>query len=341
VVRLRGAPPRAPEGLPGWPDLALVRGQEAAKRALEVAAAGGHSILLAGPMGAGKTMLARCLPGLLPPLTADEVSEVADLYARAGLPPPSDGRRPFRRVEPTLRLAELVGTPKKPGEVSLAGRGVLLLDDLRAHRGIALRAISRIVEEGTGTVFAGPRSFEFPARFQLIATARLCPCGLRGGWSPACRCTPGELRRYWQPLAATILETLDLWIEVPALSLSELRAQIGESTETVARRVAHARSLQADRFRGGTNPALNAAMTDADLGRHCRLDAAGDALHDAAVAKLGLSGRGIARVLRVSRTIADLAGGGTIQPVHLAEAIQYRTLEVSRFSDRPGRGATP
>jgi energy-coupling factor transporter ATP-binding protein EcfA2 len=171
MVGLPAAPDRPPDGLPGWPDLALVRGQEAAKRALEVAAAGGHSILLAGPMGAGKTMLARCLPGILPALTADEVSEIADLYARAGLQPPSDSRRPFRRVEPTLRLAELVGTPRRPGEVSLAGRGVLLLDDLRAHRGIVLRAISRIVEERTGTVFAGPRSFEFPARFQLIATA--------------------------------------------------------------------------------------------------------------------------------------------------------------------------
>jgi magnesium chelatase family protein len=341
MVVLPVAPDRPSDGRPGLPDLALVRGQEAAKRALEVAAAGGHSLLLAGPMGAGKTMLARCFPGLLPPLTADEVSEVADLYARAGLRPPGDSRRPFRRVEPTLRLAELVGTPKKPGEVSLAGRGVLLLDDLRAHRGIVLRAISRIVEEGTGTVFAGPRSFEFPARFQLIATARLCPCGHRGGWSPACRCTPGELRRYWQPLATTILESLDLRVEVPALSLGELRALPGESTETVARRVAQARSLQADRFRGVVGPALNAAMAAADLARHCRLDAAGEALLDAATAKLGLSGRGLARVLRISRTIADLAGGGAIRAVHLAEAIQYRTLEVSQFGGRPGRGATP
>jgi magnesium chelatase family protein len=226
--------------------------------------------------------------------------------------------------------------------VSLAGRGVLLLDDLRAHRGIVLRAISRIVEEGTGTIFAGSRSFEFPARFQLIATARLCPCGFRGGWSPACRCTPGELRRYWQPLAATILESLDLWVEVPALSLGELRALPGESTETVARRVAQARSLQADRFRGVVGPALNAAMAAADLAHHCRLDAAGEALLDAATAKLGLSGRGLARVLCVSRTIADLAGGGTVQAVHLAEAIQYRTLEVSGIGDPPSRrGAAP
>jgi magnesium chelatase family protein len=334
MVGLPGAPDRAAEGLPGGPDLAHVRGQEAAKRALEVAAAGGHSLLLAGPMGAGKTMLARCLPGLLPPLVDDEASEVADLHGRAGLHPPREGRRPFRRVEPTLRLADLVGTPKKPGEASLAHNGVLLLDDLRTHRSPALQAISRIVEEGTTTLSRGSHSFEFPARFQLIATARLCPCGHRGGWSPACRCTLGELRLYWRPLAATILEALDLWVEVPALSLSELRAQIGESSGTVARRVAHARSLQADRSRGRAEPAPHGARIGADLARHFGLDAAGNALLDAAIAKLALSGRGLARVLRVSRTIADLSGGGAIQAVHLAEAIQYRTLQVSEFGGR-------
>jgi magnesium chelatase family protein len=300
-----------------------------AKRGLEVAAAGGHSLLLVGPVGAGKTMLARCLPGLLPPLDEVEVAEVAVLYVRAGRLPPSQGRRPFRRPDPGIRLAELFGASRRPGEVGLAHRGVLLLDDLRGHRARVLRAVSQLLEDTAEGGSRSLRPFELRSRFQLIATARACPCGHRGGLpATPCICTRTELRRYWQPIAASLLDSFDLWIETPAPTVRELRNGPGEPSAEAARRVALARQAQADRFGEDPGRTLNAEMAPADLARHCALDPAGRALLEAATEKLGLSPRALEHVLRVARTIADLAGAGPCRAAHLAEAIQYRSLDV-------------
>jgi magnesium chelatase family protein len=281
-------------------------------------------------MGAGKTMLARCLPSLLPPLDEEEAAEVAALYVRAGLPPPFEGRRPFRRPDPGILLAELVGTSRRPGEASLAHRGVLVLDDLRGHRAGVLRAVGQLLEDDeAGVISRSWRSFEFPARFQVVATVRACPCGHRGGPSAnPCTCTPSELRRHWQPIAATLLDSFDLWIETPAPTIRELRSGPGEPSAEVARRVAQARQVQADRFREDPGRTFNAEIAPADLARHCPLDPAGRALLEAATEKLGLSPRALDHILRVACTIADLAGTGPCRAAHLAEAIQYRSLDV-------------
>jgi magnesium chelatase family protein len=223
----------------------------------------------------------------------------------------------------------LVGISRRPGEASLAHLGVLLLDDLRGHRAGVLRAVDQLLEDAAGVVSRAWRSFEFPARFQVVATARACPCGHRGGLSATpCTCTPSELRSHWQPIAATLLDSFGLWIETPAPSPRELRGGPGESSAEAARRVAQARQVQADRFGEDPGRTLNAEMGPADLARHCPLDPAGRALLEAATEKLGLSPRALEHILRVARTIADLAGAGPCRAAHLAEAIQYRSLDV-------------
>ena len=312
-------------------DLSEVRGQESAKRALEVAAAGGHHLLLLGPPGSGKTMLARRLPSLLPSLTLPEAAAVTKIHSLVAEVPPTGLilRRPFRSPHCGTSSVGLAGggTFPRPGEASLAHNGVLFLDDLPEFRREPLESLRQPLDTGFVRRRAGQDGHvQFPARFSLLAAMNPCPCGHLGDPKYACRCPPPLIDRYRARISGPLLDRIDLHVEVPAVSLKELRSSAGESSQTVARRVAAARAVQLERF-GHVETPYNAAMGAESLSRFCAVDAAGRALLDAAFERLGLSARALDRVLKVARTIADLAGSDSIRSTHLAEAIQYRVLD--------------
>jgi magnesium chelatase family protein len=327
-------PPRPTEDEAGGPDFAEVKGQVAIRRAVEVAAAGGHNLLMIGPPGSGKSLIAKRIPTILPRPDAEEFLEILGVHSAAGTAL-ADGRRgwhrPFRSPHHTISDIGLIGggAVPGPGEVSLAHLGVLFLDELPEFRRSALEVLRQPLEDGQVTVSRAAAKVTLPSRLMLVAAMNPCPCGHLGDRRRECRCSPTQVRKYRGKISGPLLDRIDIQVEAPALTLEELRdAAPGEPSAAIRTRVETARELQRRRF-GGRTGGCNALLGGRELREYCALEKAQGDLLQQAMEKLGLSARAYDRILRVARTIADLAGAERIATTHLLEAIHYRSLDRS------------